>query len=265
MTELLERPIKEVIAEHPALGELLEREGIACVSCAAGSCRTREIIEVHGLSAERERAVLELIAGVVYPGRAVNISQVARAPGNAGASASLSPPLRTLVEEHRLILRWLSLVPSVAASLRAGEPGALDAARTGVELLREYADRFHHAKEEDTLFACFDAELEIVKSMRAEHEVARGHVRSASAALAAGDGARAADGLEAHRDLLREHIRKEDELLFPWMDRKLTTAEVGRLFAAFSEIERQAGGRPLEIRASLEGLEGRFAEPVTAA
>ena len=257
MTEILDRNISDVIADHPALGELLGRVGIACVGCAAGTCRTRDIIEVHGLSAERELEVLGLIASVVYPGRKVEIPSLPRAPP-AEARVSLSPPLRMLVEEHTLIKRWLALVAPVAAALRSGETGAVEAARAGIEFLRGYADRFHHAKEEDALFACFDAGLEIVKSMRAEHEAARGRVREASEALDAGDGGRAASSLEAHGELLSEHIRKEDDILFPWMDGKLGTGDVGRLFGAFASVEQEAGGRPAELRASVAVLEGRF-------
>jgi len=31
------------------------------------------------------------------------------------------------------------------------------------------------------------------------------------------------------------HIRKEDEILYPWMDRNLSTAQVGALFSKFAE------------------------------
>ena len=34
-----------------------------------------------------------------------------------------------------------------------------------VDFIRSYADRFHHAKEEELLFACFDEELDILKAM----------------------------------------------------------------------------------------------------
>lgn len=255
MTEILDRGIKDLIAEHPAIGELLDREGIACVSCQAGTCRTRDIIEVHGLSVERERAILAAIAAVIWPGRGIEIPTLPRA---APVQSALAPPLRTLVEEHRLIRRWLALVPAVADALRAGDTGAPEAARTGVRFLREYADRFHHAKEEDTLFPRFDPEPETVRSMKAEHVTARGCVRDAAAALEAGDGAAAAAALLAHRELLAEHIRKEDEILFPWMNGRLATAVVGRLHEAFVGIERTAGDLPARLLADIVVLEVRY-------
>lgn len=255
MTEILERGIKDLIADHPAIGELLDREGIACVTCQAGTCRTRDIIEVHGLSVERERHILAAIAGVVWPGRTVEIPTLPRAAPTSGA---LAPPLRVLVDEHRVIKRWLALVPGVAAALRAADAGGVDAARTGIRFLREYADHFHHAKEEDTLFPRFDPEPETVRSMKAEHVTARGLVRDAAAALDAGEEGAAADALLAHAGLLAEHIRKEDEILFPWMNGRLATAEVGRLYAAFADIERVAGDLSARRLADIESLEVRF-------
>lgn len=254
MTEILDRNIKDLIAEYPSLGSYLAGVGIACVACSAGTCRTRDIIDVHGLSEQRERAVLSHIAGVVWPGRAVEIPAVDRRRGGSAAGAPLSPPLAALVEEHTHIMGWLAMVPGVAAALRSGTSGAVEAARSGIAFLRGYADRFHHAKEEENLFARFDSALEIVKSMKAEHEAARGSVRRAAEALDRGDAAGAAvaaDALEEHAGLLREHIRKEDEILFPWMDGKLSTSDVGHLYTAFAAIQDRMGAEAAQLRARL--------------
>jgi hemerythrin-like domain-containing protein len=255
MTEIIERGIKDLIAEHPAIGGLLEREGISCVTCQAGTCRTRDIIEVHGLSVERERSIIAAIAAVVYPGRVVEIPTLPRAAPTSGA---LAPPLRVLVDEHLVIKRWLALVPTVAAALRAADSSVVEAARIGLRFLREYADHFHHAKEEETLFPRFDPEPETVRSMKAEHVTARGCVRDAAAALDAGQTGAAADALLAHGELLADHIRKEDEILFPWMNGRLATAEVGRLYAAIADIERAAADLPARLLADIEALEVRF-------
>ena len=53
------------------------------------------------------------------------------------------------------------------------------------------------------------------------------------------------------KDLLRsdtpeeiEHIKKEDEILYRWMDRQLTDTEIGKLYSAFNDVDRQFGGTP---------------------
>ncbi len=55
------------------------------------------------------------------------------------------------------------------------------------------------------------------------------------------DGDAIADHLGAYGRLLSAHIVKEDEVLYPWMDRVLTTAEVGELFSRFATVDEAAG------------------------
>jgi hemerythrin-like domain-containing protein len=39
--------------------------------------------------------------------------------------------------------------------------------------------------------------------------------------------------------VLTEHIKKEDEILYPWMDRNLSTRQVGEMFARFREVDER--------------------------
>ena len=45
--------------------------------------------------------------------------------------------------------------------------------------------------------------------------------------------------LLAYRELLTAHIRKEDEVLYPWMDEKLSMSQVGQLFSRFAATDMQ--------------------------
>jgi len=103
-----------------------------------------------------------------------------------------------------------------------------------VDFIRSYADRFHHAKEEDILFACFDPGLDILKAMHEDHDRGRAHVRGVVEALEQGDREGVAAHLAGYAGVLSEHIKKEDEILYPWMDRNLSVRQVGELFARVS-------------------------------
>ncbi len=111
----------------------------------------------------------------------------------------------------------------------------------GIDFIRAYADKFHHAKEEDILFAYFDASLEIIRAMLVDHETARAHVRQLAEAVERRDGDAVAHHLGAYGELLSGHITREDEILYPWMDREFTTAEVGELFSRFAAVDQAAG------------------------
>jgi len=50
-----------------------------------------------------------------------------------------------------------------------------------------------------------------------------------------------AEQLKAYSEILPEHIKKEDEILFPWIDRNLSTKQVGQLNSKFNEIDGEYG------------------------
>lgn len=55
--DLGDRAIREVIAQHPRIGEILAGRDIACVTCGVGICLLKDVVAIHGLSAEDEAAV----------------------------------------------------------------------------------------------------------------------------------------------------------------------------------------------------------------
>jgi hemerythrin-like domain-containing protein len=72
-----------------------------------------------------------------------------------------------------------------------------------------------------------------------EHETGRRHVQNALAALERNDIPEFLEALTAYGLLLTEHIRKEDEILYPWMNRELTDSQVGQLFSKFNAVNEQ--------------------------
>jgi hemerythrin-like domain-containing protein len=273
MERHLDRPVQEVMAEFPGVQAVLSDFGIGCATCAMGTCLLREIIEVHGLSVDQEREAMRKIAAVIFPGAVVEVPPLARTVplplrADARAPTGFSPPMRTLVDEHVIIKRLLALVPWIQSELAAGaevrRERARAVARAGVQFIRFYADRFHHAKEEEILFSYFDPELQIIASMNREHEIARKHVRQIEQSLASCDDAAAAAHLGAYRDLLQDHIRKEDEVLYPFLDSRLTMKQVGEMFSRFVAVSSSFDGEPARLVMMLETLEGQVrALPVT--
>jgi hemerythrin-like domain-containing protein len=140
-----------------------------------------------------------------------------------------------LVEEHRLILRMISLLEKNAPLTAAGTYQNRQFYLDGVDFIRTYADRFHHAKEEDVLFAALihngmPKDHSPVAAMLMEHDQGREFVRAMEAAVmeahsgsADACGAIAANAL-GYAALLRDHIGKEDEILYPLAERVLPEA-----------------------------------------
>ncbi len=55
--DLGERPIKEIIDEHPRVGEILGKHEIGCIDCSIGTCQFKEVVKVHFLGDEIEKQI----------------------------------------------------------------------------------------------------------------------------------------------------------------------------------------------------------------
>jgi hemerythrin-like domain-containing protein len=103
--------------------------------------------------------------------------------------------------------------------------------------IQNYADKYHHAKEEDILFKYTDESQDIIKVMYEDHQTGRNFLKQVLSGLDAGRRDDVIKGLESYRELLTQHIKKEDEILYPWIDRMLSTGQVDEMLSAFSEAD----------------------------
>ncbi|MFO1398277.1 MAG: hemerythrin domain-containing protein [Burkholderiales bacterium] len=173
-----------------------------------------------------------------------------------------------LSAEHRVIAQVVAALAAAAARLDAGasvRPGFLaDAAR----FVRDYADGYHHGKEEGVLFvalveAGMPSHAGPVAVMLAEHDRARAltaALADAAQRYAAGDPAAAADAAASARNyaaLLAQHIRKEDGILFPMAAHLLAGDPDGVLLPSYAEVEAAQAGRG--TKASLVALASALA------
>ena len=77
--------------------------------------------------------------------------------------------MKKLVDEHVLIKRWIALIPEVIENLDVESEEGRQLILDGIDMIRSYADKFHHAKEEDILFKYFDENSGILKVMYEDH------------------------------------------------------------------------------------------------
>ncbi|MBK8794336.1 MAG: hemerythrin domain-containing protein [Holophaga sp.] len=238
----LESHIKPLMEQFPALGSVLEKAGIGCTSCTLGTCRIQDILEIHDLDTAQIQTLLQEMGEVIYQGAPFQIPPITRKP--AAPKATFCPPIQRMVVEHTFILRVIALLPRLIHALRQDFESALPLAIRTLEFVRTYADRYHHAKEEDILFRFFEQGSDILGVMLQDHQDGRAHISAVAAALAA----RQIEDVEAHLlaygELLKSHIQREDTILYPWMDRTLTDREVGHLFSQCSAVERDFGTVP---------------------
>ncbi len=162
-------------------------------------------------------------------------------------------PTETLKHEHKIVLMVLEGAEHEAAAIKGGAAVRTEKVEQMVDFFKNFVDRCHHAKEEKHLFPAlaakgFSPESGPVAVMLHEHEQGRAAVRAIAAALPgarAGDRKAAtdlADALLGYADLLRAHIFKEDNVLFPMAEQALPADEQTRLAGKFDEVETEEIG-----------------------
>lgn len=155
---------------------------------------------------------------------------------------------QTLVNEHRLILRMITLLERNAPRTAEGEYTNWQFYLDGIDFIRTYSDRFHHAKEEDILFEALvtngmPRENSPIAAMLMEHDQGRAFVKAIDTAVNnalhgnAGQGAIIAENALAYAVLLREHIEKEDDILYPLAERIIPDSMRDDIIAGYAAAE----------------------------
>jgi hemerythrin-like domain-containing protein len=155
-----------------------------------------------------------------------------------------------LSDEHRVIERVLGALERLSK-----KPAAefLEPWKKALDFIRHFADQCHHLKEEKILFLALEEhgipnEGGPIGMMLLEHEEGRSYVRAMFDALGkieAGDSSAQAvlcDNAKQYLRLLREHIQKEDEILFRMADEVISADEQKKLLAAFAQHEAEEMG-----------------------
>jgi len=258
MDEYLNKGIKEIIAEFPEIEEVLNDYDIGCGPCEVGICQLKDIVAIHRLSEDQEQQLMARIAKAIHPDQDIQVPQVEKKAEAEVKEFTYSSPMKKLVDEHVLIKRWIALIPKVVENLDVESEKGRRLILDGIDMIRSYADKYHHAKEEEILFKYFDENTDILKVMHADHTRGRSLVKEMFVALDQKDPKTIAENLMAYRDLLTEHIRKEDEILFPWMDNQLSNHQVGELFSKFDAVDRQIDLSPDKYADFIDRLEKEF-------
>lgn len=189
-------------------------------------------------------------------------------------------PTEILSSEHRVIEVMLTVIEKMVD--QANQSGRLDKpdAEQAVEFIRTFADTCHHGKEEGQLFPAMEArgipaENGPIGVMLHEHDLGRGYVKLMAENIEAASQGNA-EALEAFAEnamgyvyLLRNHIQKEDNILFPMAARILSPEAEQELLARFDTVEHVHIGTGTHERflATAESLATKYGvgtEPITS-
>lgn len=149
--------------------------------------------------------------------------------------------LDALRAEHALILETLDQLEERAAATGGVLPS--DYMHAVFMFIRVFVDENHHGKEERVLFRHMEADpfLQSISSvLTADHREGRDLVEAMHAALAQGRPVLREIG--AYAAFLRDHIRRENEMIFTAVESTLDEATLQEIDTAFVDIEVEVLG-----------------------
>ncbi|MEJ2153930.1 MAG: hemerythrin domain-containing protein [Desulfobacteraceae bacterium] len=166
---------------------------------------------------------------------------------------------RALQTEHALILKQLDNLSTARARLESGRWPPSELFAIAVAFARNFADRFHHVKEEFVLFGVLarreEGRLDLeIGALRHQHECCRNAITEMDRAL---KGYEARDEiattallthLAAYTSLLRRHIHLEDTIFFPMAEAALTHEDQRSVTDYFHEEELRLKGKDLLVK-----------------
>lgn len=154
--------------------------------------------------------------------------------------------LQMLSDEHQNILKVIDALLKECNTLELDKPINNDFFLKSIDFIKNYADKFHHAKEEDILFQEFNKCAEKggthcnpVEQMFIEHEEGREYVKGMSAGVQENNKQKIIENARGYARLLQDHIYKEDNILYPMADEALDKETKEDMLVQFEQVNKK--------------------------
>jgi hemerythrin-like domain-containing protein len=163
-------------------------------------------------------------------------------------------PTQILRQEHEAISRMLDAADLAGDRLERREPMRPELLEGMAEFFELFLDKCHHGKEEELFFPALAKKGMTVEGgpigvMLEEHTQGRtlaARMKQLAARYKSGDaeaGVEWAAAAKEYSQLLRDHILKENTVLFPMAEGLLSPSEEEALAAKFEQLEEEKMGR----------------------
>jgi hemerythrin-like domain-containing protein len=171
--------------------------------------------------------------------------------------------IEILTAEHKTMLRIADVLASM--STRTGKEGTYNPedVEAVLQILRVFGDDCHQAKEEGALFPVFGAvcdpsEYAAVRHMLFEHEQDRSLISGMEDAVHRSNATQFAEYARRLATILRNHIYKEDNILFEKINGVLSNDDDARVVRDFEGFDREFQKDQEEMMHRLRVLEWKY-------
>ena len=153
-------------------------------------------------------------------------------------------PTEILSAEHQNILKAINLLLKECQEIESGKELNKIFFNNAIYFIQHYADKFHHAKEEDILFKelgkdTVEMHCNPSTQMLYEHDLGRGFVKEMIDGLKNNDKEQIIQNARSYGQLLQEHISKEDNILYPMSNEALNLNIQTSMSEEFERVEEE--------------------------
>lgn len=180
--------------------------------------------------------------------------------------------IELMVEEHKYIKRMLKVVRKASFQVLQGKEIYYEDFYNMMDFIKNYADAHHHGKEEKILFKEIVDNLGkmgtnlVTHGMLVEHDLGRlymSDLREALNRVKEGDEESKLDVIAnaiSYTRLLERHIAKEDEVVYTFAEKQLSTEILDRVNKQTQEFEIDATSKGIQNHYLdlLQELEGKY-------
>ncbi|KGK86016.1 hemerythrin domain-containing protein [Clostridium sp. HMP27] len=160
--------------------------------------------------------------------------------------------IELMMSEHKNIIRMLHVVRKYSYKVLKNEEVDINDFYKIIDFIRNYADKHHHMKEENSLFNRLSEKMGgatqsgPIMGMLMEHDLGRMHIKLLEEALEElkeGNDEAKLDVIAnaiAYAELLKRHIEKEDTVIYKYAERALSSEEQKAVEEECINVEKTA-------------------------
>ncbi len=149
-----------------------------------------------------------------------------------------------LSAEHQNILKVIDVVLNECEQLEKGKAIDVEFFRKIISFIKNYADGFHHVKEEEILFTAMLKEMDNmhcnpIPVMLHEHDAGREYVKGMEEALLQDNVYKLIENAGGYCFLLQNHIDKEDNVLYPMAEQALNDTQKKQVETLYQKVSEK--------------------------
>lgn len=169
-------------------------------------------------------------------------------------------PIHTMLDEHEVIASTEEIIEKIDGLWEENSERFTEIVKELVVFFREYADAYHHRKEEDVLFPAIkdhpDFVLqEIIDEFEQHHEDFREYTSDVLESLEENNFEAAYKELNTYLQDLLDHIGAENDELFVLAETLMDEEDLETIFFKFKDIDMELGeDRKKELEDGIKAL-----------